>query len=444
LITLNLDFPHQWRWLRLLVLMLPLVSNIGFAKGINSSIEKSDLSSWTVSYQANEPIKKIAFISNPDDSRVTRWSPVDRDFQIIVVNGEEFIVRKDSKEFTQVTISLTATYKHLPKEYAPFSPFSDGGMSFYTGRFFACANECNEDLNQWTFDLSVPAGEHIIIDGKKVLSATNWVDSNSGRNIYVGRQTPVETNGFVSLIDVGLPEKIRASLLVDIPKMTSYLESRLGKLTEEIKPTLFASYSKVKGTSVQGGVLPNQIFIHWDKDDLEKFTEDESFIGDLLWTFAHEVGHYYQRFNSFKITPSESWIHEGHAELLAYDVLSELYPSADRYRRKKIDRFEQDCAKDLESTSLEDAAINGKFSAYYSCGFLIHQLISKGHQNGASPYATWKLFSSKLEVGPGTNKRAFLDTVTQLTNENLSKEISRFISMKHTNGRRAVALLIDQ
>ena len=70
---------------------------------------------------------------NPDDSRTNRWTPVDDDFKVIVENDEEFIVRIDGDEFTEVTLMLTPTYRHLPKDYGPFSPFSDGGTLFHSG-----------------------------------------------------------------------------------------------------------------------------------------------------------------------------------------------------------------------------------------------------------------------------------------------------------------------
>ena len=35
---------------------------------------------------------------------------------------------------------MSPTYSRLPKDYAPFSPFGDGGMLFHTGRLFACVH----------------------------------------------------------------------------------------------------------------------------------------------------------------------------------------------------------------------------------------------------------------------------------------------------------------
>ena len=425
----------QRAWVIFCLLPTALFSHVVLSQGIHSVIKKTDPVTWTLEYKASQPIERLAFKRNPDNSRINRWKPIENDYRVYLESDEEFIGRKDGKPFTEVKLHLTPRYKHLPKDYAPFSPFSDGGILIHSGRFFACENECDDSFNEWSFKLTVPRGEHIIINGVTVGSETNWIDSGSGMSIYIGQQTPIEANGFLTLIDAGLPKSIKDALETDIPKMTAYFKSKLGDLPEGLQPTLFASYSKTKGTSVQGGVLPNQIFIHWDKDDLEKFAEDEIFINDLLWMFAHEVGHYYQRFNSTNIEPSESWVHEGHAELLAYDILSSLYPSSDKYREMRVDRFKKNCANDLENTSLKNAALNGRFQAYYSCGFLIHQLISNVHQTGlgksAGPYETWKLFSTKADANSKSAQEAFLDTVTQLTNKNLSESIRRFVHIEH-------------
>ena len=425
-----------------LALALGLVSNNVWAAGIEATIVKSKNSEWTVSYSASKPIKQVAFRRNPNDARTMRWHPKNDDFSVVISNGEEFIVRKDQREFTHVELLLTPTYTVLPKDYAPFSPYSDGGMLIHTGRFFACENLCNDDLNQWNLELRVPEGEHILLDGVLHQSRAVWNDSNSGRNVYVGKQAPKESNGFLALIDPGLPTKIKDSLETDIPKIAAYFESNLGSLGGDIAPVLFASYSNSKGTSVQGGVLPQQIFIHWDKDNLADLVDDQNFLFGTLWTFAHEMGHHFQHFNDFDIEPNESWIHEGHAEMLAYSALTHLYPSADDFRASKIEQFEQDCAHQLQTTALVDAANNGQFGSFYSCGFLIYQALSRyerdGLENGVSPYTIWKLFRTKVGDKDQTATQSFANVVAELTSQDVSSALNRFISNKHLDVGSAI------
>ena len=429
-------------------LLIAMFSHSVCSQTARSVIQKVDSVTWIVDYKTSRPVERIAFKRNPDDSRTRRWRPASSEYRVYVEGELEFIGRKDGKSFTKVQLYLTPTYTHLPKDYAPFSPFSDGGMLIHTGRFFACENLCGDSVNEWSFKLSVPDDEHIIVNGVTAGSEATWVDSDSGRSIYIGHQVPVESNGFLTMVDVGLPKSIKDALDRDIPKITAYFESQLGDLPEGRQPTFFASYSKVEGTSVQGGVLPDQIFIHWDKNDLDKVSEDTTFIYDLLWMFAHEVGHYFQRFGAIDIDLSESWIHEGHAEMLAYDGLTQLYPMSGAYLEMKASRFEESCASDLEGISLKDAAKNGRFQAYYSCGFLIYHLISRVHRDkvgdNMSPYELWKLFSSKKESTSYASTDAFLESVTELSHKRLSESIRRFINSVHDKPRDAVAAFVQQ
>lgn len=114
----------------------------------------------------------------------------------------------------------------------------------------------------------------------------------------------------------------------------------------------------------------------------------------------------------------------------------------------RVARHKKNCANDLESTSLKNAALNGKFHAYYSCGFLIHQLISNVHQNdlgkSANPYETWKLFSTKAEMASKTAQETFFDSVTQLTNKKLSESIRRFVNLKHVEPYNFIEAFIRQ
>ena len=92
---------------------------------------------WQVRYDFAQPVDKLEFRRSPDDSRGRTWLP-DQGFEIITTDRGEVARRKDGAQFRTVRFRMSPTYSVLPKEYAPFSPFGDGGMLFHTGRFFAC------------------------------------------------------------------------------------------------------------------------------------------------------------------------------------------------------------------------------------------------------------------------------------------------------------------
>ncbi len=194
--------------------MLLLILPVGSVKAssVDITVVKQADQQWILFYQASEPVTKLAFVRNPDDTRTERWIPVSDDFLLIYTEGQEYLLRKDGAVFSEVSVRLTPTYTHLAKDYAPFSPFSDGGTLIYTGRLFACANTCDDNNNQWQFSLQVPDNEHILIDGQIAGEQASWTDSDNGMNVYVGSQTPLETQNVVAMVDPGLPENMKHAL----------------------------------------------------------------------------------------------------------------------------------------------------------------------------------------------------------------------------------------
>jgi hypothetical protein len=412
---------------------------------VDISIVKTKDGKWTLTYQAHKPVSRLSFIRNPDDSRIERWKPKTSIFELVSIENQEYLIKKDRSSFTEVSLHLTPTYKYLSKDYAPFSPYSDGGLLINTGRLFACMDKCLDEVNQWHFSMQVPEGEHIIVAGKVLKGTANWIDSNDGMNIYVGSQKPIEDQNVIAVIDSGLPKEIKLSLDSNIPKLMNYFEQRLGKL-EGVKPTLFASYANIDGHSSQGGTLPNQIFMHWDVNNLHEKVEDNKFLNNTIWFFAHEVAHLYQRSNQADIYGErhESWLHEGHADWLAALALLELYPETSEYVTNKIDRFRTHCAKGLANFPLIEAADKGRFDLYYTCGLLIHQAIDLTLQENSDKdiYSLWVDFRSEAEKGDRKGSEIFLSHTEKWTSKELVNRIKEVIENKLSSPKDALKHLV--
>lgn len=409
---------------------------------VDISIVKSKQGYWTVTYKTHKPASRLSFIRNPDASRIERWQPNDSSFEIVSIADQEFIIKQDGSYFTQVSLLLTPTYQHLAKDYAPFSPYSDGGVLLYTGRLFACIEYCLDEINQWQFALQVPAGEHIVLNGTVQQGDASWIDNDDGRNVYVGPQKPLETENVIAVIDKGLPDRIKHSLDADIPKLMEYYEQGLGKLTG-IKPTLFASYANVAGHSSQGGTLPSQIFMHWDQNNLSSKVSDKTFLNNTIWFFAHEVAHLYQ--GDFYGDRDESWLHEGHADWLAARALLALYPETEGYVTHKIDRFRTHCATGLTHFPLVEAADKGRFDLYYTCGLLIHQAIDLAlqQQGGNDIYDLWTAFRIQADQGDKKASDLFLSMTEKWTSPLLVARIKAILNSKLSNPEQSLTLVIS-
>ena len=424
--------------LALLLLLLPGISPLAWSQSgsvVKVNVNKHEDGQWTLTYELPEPTHRLGFVRNPDDSRTKRWFPESAEFELVYQEGKEYLQRVDGDAFADVSVSLTPDYKHLTKDYAPFSPYSDGGTLIYSGRLFSCPRDCS-GYERWQFTLTAPANEYVVVHGQRYAGKASWDDENDGTNVYVGSQQPVETDNVIAIIDSGLPDSVQKALNTEIPRLMNYFEQRLGKITGT-KPSLFASYARVDGHSSQGGTLPNQIFMHWDLNNLDERKDDTGFINDTLWFFAHEVAHLYQTPGHERpaVAPEYSWIHEGHADWLAARALTDLYPLTQTYVQQRIMRATADCENGLSMFSLKHAAASGRFGLYYTCGLLIHRSIDNAlrHADKGDTFSLWRAFRA-LPVQEDQNgstrfisliekdlPTAFVQTVRQLSEQALPK-----------------------
>ena len=226
--------------LKLLVLFSTLLSIAVSAKQVlTTNIEKLDNGQWTVEYISHKPLRSISFVTAQDNSRSERWALITEGFKLQRLNNTDIITRFDGQFFTNVKFKLTPTYTHLPKYYAPFSPFSDGGMLIHSARFFACSDLCSPLENTWYLTLTVPDGDNIVIDGELHQKKVSWWDKNDGKKVYIGQQDIVEETGFVGVIDKAITQSQGKILQQFLPSMMAWLEVRYGRLTT--KPMVFAS-----------------------------------------------------------------------------------------------------------------------------------------------------------------------------------------------------------
>lgn len=370
---------------------------------VDIALTKTQADQWLLTYTLDQPAHRLVFKRNPDQSRQQRWLPRTAGFEIQADGGQEYLARADQQAFSTVTVALTPTYTHLPKDYAPFSPYSDGGMLVHSGRWFACAEVCTEADNQWSVSVQAPAGDHILVNGQQVAGEASWLDSNAGTKVYIGKQHAVETDHVLAVIDPGLPAAMQTALAEHIPTLMAHFAHQLGG-NSGIKPMLFASYANVAGHSTQGGTLDNQIFMHWNVNNLDEQVKDESFTAQTMWFFAHEVAHFFQQdaHHSLYGSSHEAWIHEGHAEWLAARALPRLFPHTQAFVDNKLLAHQQQCQDGLAALPLDEAAANGRFDLYYSCGLVIYQMLATAQHTPSAQalwFALWRDYRTQVQQG---------------------------------------------
>lgn len=387
------------------------------------SLRAADADTWRAEYALPRPAAALRFTRNPDDSRARRWR-VEEGFEIAHIDGADFLRRIDGGEFRSVSLEAPARYVQLPKDYAPFSPYSDGGLLIFSGQFHACAGpaECPDDA-EWRFTVTPPPEVRLIVRGDVHDSAVTFTDGGDGMNIYAGRALPLETSHFIAVIDAGLPVHVRDALYDLLPPLMDLFTERLGALSA--KPMLFASLdpNPPKGSqfSSQGGTLPNQIFIHLYGEGWREGAAD-NVTGFMPWFFAHEAGHLFQAVEGRPDAYSmeEAWIHEGGADAFAAFAIGKLGVAPPGYVEGRIKKALASCAKGL--AALEGEALNasgaaGAFDNYYTCGLLIHIAIDaevKAASTGERDlFDVWSLFLQRIQGGAEWNADVFLAAASE-------------------------------
>ncbi len=365
---------------------------------------------WRADYELARPISRLLFPRSPDTSRVEAWIPT-HGFEIAATPEGEVLRRKDGRTFRVASVRVPPVYRMLPKDYAPFSPFGDGGIALYTGRFFACADQCN-GKDRWDLELRASKRSHIAVNGTRVIERASWTDSGDGRVVYVGVNEPLETPELIAVIDKALPDSVRAQLLEQLPAFMRHFAAELGALEE--RPMLFVSYdlSHAPGWGRQGGVLPGQIFIHFYGDHWRDAVKQPNFANDLAWHFAHEAAHLYQQ-HKYASQQRDWWIHEGAADAFAALALRAMETNVRPFVETRIEQARSTCASQLGSRSLGETIESGAFDAAYTCGLLVNLAIDESVRNAGEPdglYAVWREYL-KLARGAKPDASTYLDAI---------------------------------
>lgn len=386
---------------------------------------------WRVTWRAPVDVRELVFPRSTDDSRVHTWA-APADFEIAVTNGLERVRRRDGAPFRTVTLEMPAAYRVLPKDYAPFAPFGDGGLLFHTGRLFACGGECPSDA-RWAFKLRFAGWRQALVEGGFHASPVVWTDSGEGRYVYVGDTPPLATPQLDAVLDRALPDAIRDQLLRQLPAFMRLFADRLGPVPDKL--TVFVSFdtSPQQGWGRQGGVLPGQVTVHFYGEQWPQEMTEPGFADDLAWHFAHEAAHVYQR-QLHAEEGGNAWIHEGGADAFAALAMRTVAPEAGAYVDARVAQAPDACRRILGTRSVRAAITAGDFDAGYACGLVVALTIDRGVRRVRPDldglYAVWRDYLGRAGAASASADRAalFLDCVARAGGADLAAWVQRATS----------------
>lgn len=382
---------------------------------ISLYITRASGDSIQAEYRLARPTRALHFAPQLDGYRARDWKSLAGEFRWVREGDGERVERTDGKPFARLTLDIPVRYSALEKSYAPFSPFSDGGVLVYSGHFQACpALPC-----KGTEPLAVTIaaeGETIGVGGRRSENTAAFISREEGTNVYIGSAVPVATSGFVAIVDPALQPVLRDHLLESLPQSMRDFAAIYGPLS--IAPELYVSLDPKppSGTSLssQGGTLPGQVFIHLYGDGWRKPLR----LGDVVWLdwfFAHEAAHFFQRAGTNDVIgpDSQAWIHEGGADAMAALVMRARGETERGYVTRRIADARNLCAAGLAEVALSAASRAGKFDLHYQCGMLIALAIDADIRRGSGGarglHDVNRRFFATVRSGTPWNSRSFLD-----------------------------------
>lgn len=372
-----------------------------------------------VTYALAKPAQALHFAQELGGYRMQDWHAQQPDFRWITEGTGERVERTDGKNFDRITFQIALRYRSLPKSYAPFSPFSEGSALIHSGQFHACIAALCEGVGPVPITIKAP-GKTIGVEGRRVSNQTGFVSRAEGTNIFVGTLAPVASNGFVAIIDPGLPTEARDHLIRSLPRAVDSFAAIYGSLS--FRPELYVSIDARRRAdghvSTQGGTLPQQIFMHFDGENArDRVAKGSPYWLD--WFFAHEAAHLFQQDKVGKTAGEEAvaWIHEGGADAMAAIELAKRGDAERGYVQQRVREAGTACAAGLANMPLGQATARGQFDLHYQCGLLIWLALDgelrRAGQDGL--VALNKAFFARVRRGDPWDQPTFLATAKGLT-----------------------------
>nr|GGH98310.1 hypothetical protein GCM10011355_21600 [Aquisalinus luteolus] len=335
---------------------------------------------WTVTYHFDRPQKAMFFNRYTGGYRERFWTSLSSGVEIRNIGGFDTILLDTPS--TTASFDITAyTTINIP-DANPFIPFTDGGLTLFTGQFdllpaldAADVADLQGDLFRWqgkqpTLGVTFTSDEPVIMEGALIDGTAVHVTFGGGTHIYTGLGRIEEGNSFVGVIDSALPEWLRENLDEEVTAIFAEHEKRWGFELEQ-RATLLIAFDGygASGYRNSGSAFGNTLMLQIAGDALRN--EDADIMDSMRWFFAHEAAHLYQLTAGLEILSGDStWMMEGSANAMANQIVASLDGNAVNLA-ETYDRALTECDAYLQDGPLEGAGKRDAELAYYECGDLV-------------------------------------------------------------------------
>ena len=380
-------------------------------------VEPLDAQTWSVEIATPRPVEALAFLRNTGNHRLESWSFEDSDIELKRINNRDVITAKSGEPIQFIRAKLTPYRNSIAKEYLLFGEFSNGAQRVFAGQFrlhYADADGNYEPVERRSQIQFLPGVYGKFFADGSWRGAPFTVDGTTDENdryVVYGAVPLTEFSGGSLMVDPGLPLKIQDQITNVMMKSATYFASKLGPSDGRDRLTLisFVPDETMNGTSIEGGVLADQIHFHLTGSGWDEVSEDTGL--ELGWVSAHEVAHVWNSFGNskpdyFNIEPGDTesdipdaqWMHEGGADILTYKAVIANDLATPEYLKQKISGYYQNCQQALGRGALNNAAREGRFRDYYDCGFVIGLVTDLACQKDGRNYID--VWNRMIELSP--------------------------------------------
>jgi hypothetical protein len=341
--------------------------------------------SWTAEYRLLEKAPVWAFAKSvlPRESkrswRIGTVRVLTPGVKLQRVGNYDALVSAKGPLPARVKIAFTPYLEDIEAGYDPALAFADGSVALYADQFklvplpsLAALRNAGPDDDelpasaQPTHMSFIDRAGPVLVRGERQAKA-DLVEGDA--YVLFGKAKPEIGPAMTTIMDPALPEWISEYLNSELPKVLAHYREQLGP-SPVGQPTLLVSWAgpAPHQVSLSGSVLPGMVVMTLKGDGIVH--PDEKVSHYARWFVSHEAAHFWLGQAVAYSNPSESWITEGGAELLAFRATAAADPTFDIKARLSEARAE--CRPFLANGGVASAyEREGDFRAYYACGAII-------------------------------------------------------------------------
>ncbi|MEM9234550.1 MAG: hypothetical protein AAGA69_10000, partial [Pseudomonadota bacterium] len=102
---------------------------------VTTRVQPLSAEAWQISYSMDVPVASLTFRRSSGDHRRNSWRLRTEEMELVRLEDEDILRRKDGDVFSEVDALLTPHRGNITKEYLMFGAFSHGAQRVYAGQF---------------------------------------------------------------------------------------------------------------------------------------------------------------------------------------------------------------------------------------------------------------------------------------------------------------------